>query len=497
MIARLGLLLVLWLALPAVAGASTAGVQGGTLLVTGGGGERNRLAVSVSGSSLRVSDSGATLQPGAGCARSDRGVLCPAAGLTEIVADAGDRGDRVTLSRSVTLRSRLRGGTGDDTLVGGGGPDELDGGTGRDAVSYAGAPGSVAVTLAAGADDGLPGEGDSVLAVETIYGSSFGDALTGGGAGERLEGRGGGDRIDGAGGNDAIAGGSGADAMSGGLGNDVLVASSFDDGRDVLAGGAGSDRADYSRRAGGVVADPDGRADDGALEGVRSATGLVPAIAGLASPEADMVLPDVESLRGGRGNDVLAGGASGGTIDGRAGTDVVAGGPGTDRLIGGAGFDRLLARDGRADRLDCGTQIDRVFTDTADRPGADCEQRSPSFAVLLAAVTRTLAGDGVRIRVTCPAQAARRCVGAVRLITVRRLRTPLGRTRPVTLGAARFNAPAGTPVEVDVRLTDEGRAALDRLGGATRVRVAARGRDEAGAARPAASRFILRSPENG
>ena len=75
----------------APAGASTAGVSGSTLSITGGGGERNRLSVTVSGSDLLVSDSGATLRPGAGCTQSGSAVRCPSAGLTEIVADAGDR----------------------------------------------------------------------------------------------------------------------------------------------------------------------------------------------------------------------------------------------------------------------------------------------------------------------------------------------------------------------------------------------------------------------
>jgi hypothetical protein len=85
-----------------------------------------------------------------------------------------------------------------------------------------------------------------------------------------------------------------------------------------------------------------------------------------------------------------------------------------------------------------------------------------------------------------------RCVGALRLTTVRRLRASSGRVRAATLGAARFNAPAGTAVDVRVPITSAGRNALQRLGGATRVRLVARGRDEAGAARPRAARFILR-----
>jgi hypothetical protein len=294
-------------------------------------------------------------------------------------------------------------------------------------------------------------------------------------------------------GNDTVAGGTGSDALGGGAGNDQFLASSGPDGRDVMAGGPGADLMSYAARSTGVLADPDGRPDDGARSGGLSPTGLVPPVTQLASDEGDTVMPDVESLRGSGGDDLLAAGTSGGTIDARTGTDVVYGGPAADRLVGGAGFDRLVARDGRADRLECGSQIDRVFVDAADRPGSDCEQRSPSFAVILRAARRTLAGGSVPIEVRCPAQAFRRCVGAVRLVTVRRVRTASGRARPVTLGAARFNAaPGGPVVTVDVRLTQTGAATLERLGGATRVRAAARGRDEAGPGRPTAARFILR-----
>ena len=497
MLRALALLLVaLAFAAPAGADASTAGVQGSVLSVAGGAGERNRIAVARSGSTqLRVSDGGAAVRPGAGCTQSGQSVLCPVAGLTDVVVDLGDQADRADISRSLTLRSRVRGGTGNDTLVGGGGPDELDGGTGRDVVSYSSAPAGVTVTLGGGADDGVPGQGDSVLAVETVVGSAFNDLLVGAGGAERLEGRGGDDRIDGGGGNDTLIGGTGGDAVAGGAGHDLLQASAGSDGQDVYAGGSGTDLVDYGPRSGGVIADPDGRPDDGTLDVIRSATGPIQAIEPLSSPEGDTVMPDVESLRGGSGDDTLAARtAGGGTIHGQAGTDVLVGGPGLDRLAGGAGFDRLLARDRRADRLDCGTQVDRAFVDASDRPPSNCEQRSTSFAVTLTPLRRTLSDDIVRVRVTCPAQAARRCVGAVRLVTVRRVRTRTGRSRAATLGAARFNAPAGMSVEVTVPVTRSGRATLERLGGATRVRAAARGRDEAGPARPAAARFLLRTP---
>jgi hypothetical protein len=487
------------LALTAVASpaaASTAGVQGATLSVAGASGERNRLTVAVAGDRIRVTDTGAAIRAGAGCTLSRRTVSCPLAGLAELVADLGDRNDRLGVSRGVTLRSRLRGGSGDDVLAGGGGPDELDGGTGRDAVTYAARADAVAVSIGGGADDGAPGEGDDVLAgVEHLVGTPGADVLAGSGLGERLEGRQGDDRLDGRGGNDTLVGGSGADALGGGDGRDVFLALTGPDGADVLQGGAGTDRADYGPRRGGVVADADGRADDGERPGGQlAATGPVPAIALLASAERDNVLPDVEDLRGGGADDVLAAGPAGGRVEGLGGTDVVGGGPGTDRLEGGAGFDRLLARDGRGDTLLCGAQADRAFADDRDTAVVDCEQGSRSFAVTLAPLARTLGGAGaLGVRVSCPAQAAVRCVGAVRAVTVRRISRADGRRRAAVLGAARFNVPAGTAVDTTLTVDAAGRDVLRRLGGLTRVRLAARGRDEAGAARPAAARLVLRA----
>lgn len=478
---------LLLLVLAPAASAATVSVSGGTLTVAAGSGERNRVTVSRSGTSLRVADR-VTTRAGAGCRQSGGSVLCSATGLTDLVVTLGDQSDTLSVNRSIVLRGRLLGGSGDDTIAGGGGPDVIDGGSGRDTVSYASRVDPVNVTLAGGADDGAPGEGDDVVAIEVAHGGAGPDTLTGGAGADRLEGRGGDDQLDGAGGNDTLIGGTGHDAVSGGEGNDLLLASAGEDGRDVYLGGGGTDRVDYGPRTSGVVVDADGRPDDGHRGGGDlAATGLVPAIALLRSDEQDTVMPDVESLRGGSGDDVLAAGPSGGTIEGMSGTDVLVGGPGTDRLDGGRGFDRLLARDGRQDALSCGSEVDRVFADAFDRPPSDCERVSSSFAVGLAAITRTVAGGAVRVRVACPAQAAIRCVGAARVVTVRRVGGKV-----VTLGAARFNAAAGTSAEVTVPLGDAARATLARLGNATRVRIAARGRDEAGPARPAATRFILR-----
>ena len=477
----------------APAAASTVGVQGTTLAITAATGERNRISVAVSGRTIQVTDTTSTPRAGAGCTLAGRTVSCPADGLTELVADLGDRGDRIALARQVGLRARLRGGSGDDVLIGGGGPDELDGGTGRDVVSYAGRPDPVTVTVASGADDGAPGEGDDVLAVERLVGGRGSDVLTGGGGRERLDGRAGNDRVDGRGGSDVLVGGAGDDVLAGADGDDSFVSGSAPEGADVMQGGSGTDRMDYGARTGPVLADPDGRPDDGERPGGGLvATGPLFNLFGSVSAEGDLLMPDVESVRGGRADDVLGAGATGfGRIEGGRGTDVLFGGPAPDRLDGGQGFDRLASRDRSADTLICGTEVDRVFSDDRDAVPGDCEARSGSFAVALLVGDRTDdGGPRLRVRVACPPQAAVRCVGAVRAATVRRLRTPGGRLRPAALGAARYNAPAGGAVSVDIVLTEQGRAALARLG-RTRVRVAARGRDEAGPGRPVAARRIL------
>jgi len=402
----------------------------------------------------------------------------------------------MSIDRTVPLRSRVRGGTGNDRLGSGGGPDELDGGTGRDRVSYAGRTDAVVVTLIGGADDGAPGEGDNLIAIESLAGSRGYDVLVGGLAGERIEGGSGDDQIDGGPGHDTLVGGTGRDALAGADGNDVFLASRGTDGADVMNGGPGVDRMDYSARTRGVAADADGRADDGARPGgpIRF-TDPLPSLATYWAYEDDLVQPDVETLRGTALEDVLGASPAGGRLEGLAGTDVLSGLGGLDTFDGGPGFDRILSRDLRADRIGCGTEVDRVHADFSDRPSLDCESVLTSFAVALTPLVRTLTPEStLPVRVACPPQAHVRCVGAVRAVTVRRLRNADGRLRTRVLGAARFNVPSGTGLDVTLTVDEAGRRVLEQLGGATRVRLAARGRDDAGPARPVAARFILRTP---
>jgi Ca2+-binding RTX toxin-like protein len=171
----------------------------------------------------------------------------------------------------------LLGGDGNDTLEGRGGADTLAGGAGDDLLSgdgnqdaapdvIDGGPGSdrmeddweaddsaserpVAVSLAGGADDGRPGEGDDIRNVERIVAHTAG-TLVGTDAPEDLEVFQD-DRpstIAGLGGNDVLRGSNCADTIDGGAGDDDIDAGYGDD---TITGGPGRDRISGDLRSGG------------------------------------------------------------------------------------------------------------------------------------------------------------------------------------------------------------------------------------------------------
>lgn len=483
-------LLALALVAPPLAGAATVSVEGTTVTIASPDRQRNQITVTArSSGGLSVRDRRSPITAGPGCTqtRPDR-VRCGDASVTDLAADLGPLNDSIGLGSSVPVRATLRGGTGSDTLRGGPRNDLLLGGGGRDTVTYSGRTGDVTVTLAGGADDGLAGEGDEVLEVERAIGGNGFDTLVGTEGGNALSGGPGDDRLDGAGGADTLTGGRGQDLLQGGSGDDVFSADRTPDGSDALQGGDGTDRADYSRRAGNVVVDPDGFADDGDRPGpTLTFDGAMPAFLLLGSPERDNVLPDVESVRGGAGADVIAPANSGGTAEGGPGTDVVYGGPGTDSLAGDAGFDRIVARDLRTDSVRCGSETDRVWVNPSDRVDADCEQRSGSLSPRVVPLERKLGADGLRVRVECPPQAFVRCSGTLRATTVRRV----SGGRRARLGLAPYGLVSGAAEEVVIPFDADARAVVGRFA-PVRVRVALRGRDEAGAVRPSAARLVLR-----
>jgi Ca2+-binding RTX toxin-like protein len=486
---HLAVALLLALALAAPAEGATVSVEGTTVTIAAPNRERNAITVTGrSGGGVSVRDSRTPLTAGAGCTqtRPDR-VACGTA-ITDVAADLGPLSDGISIGSSVNARATLRGGSDNDTLRGGPRNDLLIGGTGADTVTYSGRRGDVTVTLAGGADDGLAGEGDEVLEVERVVGGSGFDTLIGTEGGNRLYGGPGDDRLDGRGGADMLAGARGNDLLQGGPGEDVFRADSFVDGSDAMQGGPDADVADYTRRPGNVVADPDGFADDGDRPGATlTFDGAMPTFLLLASPERDNVLPDVESVRGGAGADVLAASNAGGVVLGGPGTDVIYGRPGIDSLQGDAGFDRIVARDGKRDEVRCGSEVDRVWFDLVDAVDADCEQRLMTFSARAVALARTLDGDGLRVRVECPPQAFQRCSGTLRVETVRRV----DRRRVARLGLAGYGVVSGGTQDVTIPFDEAARAVVRRFA-PLRVRIAVRGRDDAGPARPSATRLVLR-----
>jgi ELWxxDGT repeat protein len=157
-------------------------------------------------------------------------------------------------------------------------------------------------------------------------------------------------------GDDTLTGGDGGDYLDGGNDDDVLRGGA---GADALVGGPGNDSADYSDRVTPLSISLDGRRHDGGLG------------------ERDNVMPDIETIMGGAGNDLIVGSISGNLLLGNAGDDTLYGMAGNDTLMGGLGVDILNGGrgddefhsgidNGAHDFLYGGKGIDRAQTDRRD-----------------------------------------------------------------------------------------------------------------------------------
>jgi Ca2+-binding RTX toxin-like protein len=126
----------------------------------------------------------------------------------------------------------LVGGDYDDTLIGGVGADKLDGGDGSDTARYAASGAGVTIDLSAGTGTGGDAEGDTLVSIENVVGSSFGDTLRGNSADNVLDG--------GAGTDVAEFSGSSSGYQITRIGSDVVVVDTNsgdgDDGTDTVRG---------------------------------------------------------------------------------------------------------------------------------------------------------------------------------------------------------------------------------------------------------------------
>ena len=202
----------------------------------------------------------------------------------------------------------LNGGTGTDLLEGGSGADSLEGGAGVDTASYQGSDTGVVVRLMEGSGERGHAEGDSIVEVENVIGSTYNDGLVGDNGANYLAG---------GGGNDGLWGGTGDDTLEGGVGADRLF------------GGSGMDWATYqSSDAGVVVRLREGTGERGHAEG--DTIDKVENVRGSAHNDALVGDDGANHLVGGRGADRLWGGAGDDTLEGSNGADRLFGGSGTD-----------------------------------------------------------------------------------------------------------------------------------------------------------------------
>ena len=108
----------------------------------------------------------------------------------------------------------LRGMANDDVLEGRGGSDTLDGGSGHDVAQYTSSVLGVNVDLTRATQLDGDAAGDTLISIEEVRGSRFGDTIRGTSAVEILVGDRGDDTLEGRGGGDTLNGGSGFDFAS-------------------------------------------------------------------------------------------------------------------------------------------------------------------------------------------------------------------------------------------------------------------------------------------
>lgn len=242
------------------------------------------------------------------------------------------------------------GGAGDDLLFGqggadfiggGGGDDTINGGAGRDTASYGLATTAVGVDLSVGGAQDTHGAGvDTLISIENLSGSKFGDTLIGG---------------------------AGANLLRGNAGNDQLSGGADD----TLRGGAGFDTASILAAAGAVQIDL-------TIAGPQDTGG-----AGV------MTFDSVEAIVGTAFNDFLTGTTGSEHFDGAGGDDLLVGGGSGDVLNGGLGDDILVADAFGAATLDGGPGDDSVTMlagGTADG-GHDFDELTVDVSAAAGAVT--------------------------------------------------------------------------------------------------------------
>ncbi|WP_417782550.1 LamG-like jellyroll fold domain-containing protein [Terasakiella pusilla] len=132
----------------------------------------------------------------------------------------------------------INGFDGDDLIMSSIGQDTIDGGSGYDTIDYSASTQGVTVDLMMGMGDKGTDGYDSLMNIEAVHGSNFGDTVVGDYQDNFINGDGGDDTLFGGDGQDTLLGGAGNDDLYGDSGNDDLQGA---DGDDLIFGGLGAD----------------------------------------------------------------------------------------------------------------------------------------------------------------------------------------------------------------------------------------------------------------
>jgi Ca2+-binding RTX toxin-like protein len=404
---------------------STSGTFMPFLVYTGDEGV-NVVALSGSGGSVAVSETGISIKNATDCTDSGDRVDCT--NIQRISATLLG-GDDFLTNDHVWSGVSADGGEGADTLIGSDsaqasifGRDSLIGGAGPDRVDGRG-----------GDDDAVGGAGHDVVdggaGADLVFGDFIG-VLAGDGT----------DQVNGGPDDDTLAGNGGEnDSVIGGAGRDSLLTEEGDGAGDVQDGGSGFDQSSYR------------------LSLLRPGTeafkvDLAASTATRRDGSEQDTLVSIEDVAGSEGNDILIGTAGSNVLIGRDGNDTLDGGLGADSLDGATGDDLIQARDGVQDRVLCGGDNDNAELDQLDEQ-SDCEIAVVAFVPPFG-TTPPVAPD------TAPPDCVMR--GLARVIKVRRFFRGFG-------FVVECNEVSGLEVRllVSVRRVRRGRLVTSRVGDLT------------------------------
>lgn len=250
------------------------------------------------------------------------------------------------------------------------GSETFDGGEGNDTVDYSNSVYSQNINLQTNTTYKFGGHTDTLISIENIIGTFFGDTITGDNNSNNLNGLFGNDMIYGGLGNDQLFGGydndylfgeEGSDSLYGGEGDDFLLGnhSPLKDGQnDYLFGDDGNDYL-FSEKGADLLNGGNG-IDYAIYNESLSAVSINLATATYSGGDATSdTLISIENIYGSSHNDTLSGDANANLIIGNLGNDTIKGRNGDDSLFGDNGSDYLEGGNGN-DTLNGGEGIDTL-----------------------------------------------------------------------------------------------------------------------------------------